>query len=69
MTVSVQGVDDKPTIEKALSVLPAADSKYLRKVYSDNVESVDLNHSFNCKSCDVSTELEVPLTADFFWFK
>lgn len=69
MTVSVQGVDDKPTIEKALSVLPAADSKYLRKVYADNVESVDLNHSFNCKSCDVSTELEVPLTADFFWFK
>ncbi len=69
MVVSVENVTDKAMIERALSVLPAADSRFLRKTYSDNVTGVDMRHSFNCKSCDNSAELEVPLTADFFWFK
>lgn len=69
MVISVQNVEDREMIERALTVLPASDSRYLRKVYSQVVKSVDMRHTFNCKSCDASTVLEVPLTADFFWFK
>jgi len=67
--VSVQQVEQRDMLEKALTVLPAADSRFLRKVYSQVVKGVDMRHTFNCKSCDFSTEMEVPLTADFFWFK
>lgn len=69
MVVAIQGVDDRVMIETAFNVLPAADSRYLRKVYQDTVTGIDMRHSFSCKSCDAETELEVPLTADFFWFK
>lgn len=69
MTVTVQSVEDREMIEKALSVLPAADSRYLRKVYSQVVKGVDMRHTFQCSSCESSTVMEVPLTADFFWFK
>jgi len=69
MVVAIQGVDDRVMIETAFNVLPAADSRYLRKVYQDTVTGIDMRHSFSCSSCDTQTELEVPLTADFFWFK
>lgn len=69
MVVAIQGVDDRVMIETAFNVLPAADSRYLRKVYQDTVTGIDMRHSFSCKSCDAETQLEVPLTADFFWFK
>lgn len=67
--VSIQQVEQRDMVEKALTVLPAADSRFLRKAYSQVVKGVDMRHTFSCKSCDNSTELEVPLTADFFWFK
>lgn len=69
MTVTVQNVVDREMIEKALTVLPAGDSRYLRKVYSQIVKGVDMRHTFQCSSCEESTVMEVPLTADFFWFK
>jgi hypothetical protein len=69
MVVSIQGVEDKELINNAFNVLPAADSRYLRKVYQETVTGIDMRHTFSCKSCDTQTELEVPLTADFFWFK
>jgi hypothetical protein len=67
--VSIQGVSDKTLIEKAINALPAADSKYIRKQYEKNVQGVDLKQNFICPKCSDETELEVPLTADFFWFK
>ncbi len=67
--VSIQQVEQRDMVEKALTVLPAADSRFLRKAYAQVVKGVDMRHTFNCKSCDFSTEMEVPLTADFFWFK
>ena len=69
MIVSVQNVQDKELILRAIEAMPAADSKYLRKVYSKYVKSVDLTKTFNCSSCGYETDMEVPLTADFFWFK
>lgn len=69
MVVAIQGVEDREMIESAFNVLPAADSRYLRKAYQETVTGIDMRHTFSCKSCDTESELEVPLTADFFWFK
>ena len=69
MVVSIQGVEDKETIIRVLSALPAADSRYLRKQYQATVKGVDLNKTFVCSSCSHEAEMVVPLTADFFWVK
>lgn len=67
--VSINNVEDKAQIAEALSVLPAKDAKYLRSTYQDTVKGVDMRQKYSCNSCDFQTEMEVPLTADFFWFK
>ncbi len=67
--VSIQGVVDRGTIENALSALPAKDSKFLRTRYQEVVRTKELIRAFVCKSCDYEADLEVPLNADFFWFK
>lgn len=67
--VSINGVEDEAMVESAINNMPAADSKYLRTAYQETLEGVDMRHSFTCKSCDYEGDLEVPLTADFFWFK
>lgn len=68
MIVSINDFD-KEMVKKAIEVMPASDSRYLRKTYLEIVPGVDLKKTFNCSSCDYSSDMEVPLTADFFWFK
>jgi len=65
--VSISGHTDRATINKAIEVLPAKDSLYLRAVYQRSVPSVDLTQIFTCSLCDHSQKMEVPLSADFFW--
>lgn len=67
--VSIQGVTDRGMIENALSSMPARDSRHLRTKYQEIVNSFELIRPFVCNSCSYEADLEVPLTADFFWFK
>ena len=69
MTLAIQGVTDKQVIEKALNSMPAKDSKYMRTVYQHTVPDVNLTRAFLCQKCDYEVDMEVPLTADFFWFE
>jgi hypothetical protein len=69
MIVSIQGLIDRDIINKAIDAMPAVDAKFLRNTYQKTIPNVDLNHTFTCSKCEYSTEMEVPLTADFFWFK
>lgn len=70
MTVlAINGITDKGTLEVAIENMPASDSKFLRNTYQDALKGVDMRHKFLCKSCDYEGEVEVPLSADFFWFK
>ena len=69
MVVAINEVTDKNTLQTALVNMPARDAKHLRTTYSQAVKGVDMRHSFSCDKCDYNGELEVPLTADFFWFK
>jgi rubrerythrin len=67
--VSINGATDQKVLEKAIDVLPAKDSKHLRTEYQKVVKPIDLTQHFTCNSCNYETDMEVPLSADFFWFK
>jgi len=69
MIVSIQGNTDKDTLTRVVSLLPAADSRFLRKQYQNTVKAVDLKKTFTCSACSYEAEMEVPLSADFFWVK
>lgn len=66
---SIHGVSDKGQIRKFLSMMPALDSKFLRKKYKETVPNVDMKQDFTCSECDTSQEVDVPFTAEFFWPK
>ncbi len=67
--VSVNGNPDRRYIESYVDSMPAYDSRYVRKVYNEINPSIDLTQDFECPKCGVTTPLEVPLNADFFWPK
>ena len=47
--------------------MPIIDSLSLRKHYKEVTPNVDMKFDFKCKSCGHEQELEVPITAEFFW--
>jgi len=67
--VSVSGRTDSTTIESLVNHLPARDSQYIRHTYSKAVPNVSLRQKFECSSCSLEDEMEVPLNAEFFWPK
>ena len=67
MIYSVNGNNTKEAIDHVSHNLPSADSAFLRKVYKTIVPNVELSLDFNCSHCSHSEQMEVPLTADFFW--
>ena len=65
--VSVSGHTDKGTIAQAVKHMTGKDSKLIRESYRRVVPNVELRSDFECRSCGASTEMEVPLSVDFFW--
>ena len=43
------------------------DARHLRYVNKLATPNIDMTQHFECQSCGYEQELEVPLTADFFW--
>ena len=67
IVTSVGDVSNRAEIEKFIDNLPSSDSLEIRRVYSKVTPNIDLTQDFECPSCNVTTALEVPLGADFFW--
>lgn len=67
--VSIKGITDKNLIQKAIENLPASDCRFILRKYEKIIDRVDMRQNFVCSKCGDENELEVPLTADFFWFK
>ena len=67
--VEIQNVTDKNALVQALEAMPVKDSKYIRAMYERIVVPLNMTKTFSCDNCEYQTTLEVPLTADFFWFK
>ena len=66
---SIEGHQDKKIINQAIEVMPAKDALHLRFEYQNLYPELELEHAFSCKKCGFSQEVEVPITADFFWIK
>ena len=67
--VSINGDPSPVQIGILATTMPARDSRYMRKVLASVVPNIDMTQENNCTNCDYSADLEVPLTADFFWPK
>lgn len=67
--VSVEGRSDPGSINALVEHLPAKDSRYLKEVFTKATPNIDLTQDFECSNCLHQQELEVPLTAEFFWPK
>ncbi len=65
--VSVDGTSDPSDLNDMIGDMPARDSRFLRKNYSQLVPAVRLREDFECMYCGAETETEVPLEATFFW--
>ena len=67
MIVAVNGNSTSEAINYVVENLPSVDVRHLRNAYKAASPNVDLTQHFECQNCDYESELEVPLTADFFW--
>jgi len=65
--ISVNGDETQQAINYAVENMPSADARHLRLMYKLATPNVDLAQHFECNECDYDQEMEVPLTADFFW--
>ena len=64
---SVNGNADANYISSYIDSMSAIDSRYLRSAYKKMVPNLDMACQFECKECGHEGEVEVPLSADFFW--
>jgi hypothetical protein len=67
--VSLNGITDRAQIDQFIMNMPAADSRHFRSVYAKLTPNYDLKQEYTCPSCDEFSDMEVPLTAEFFWPK
>tara|TARA_R100000008_G_scaffold76063_1_gene55653 strand:+ start:393 stop:1229 length:837 start_codon:yes stop_codon:yes gene_type:complete len=67
MIYSVNGNSDRQYVKSYIASMSALDSRYLRAAYAKIVPSVDFTCDFECEQCSFTSEVEVPLNADFFW--
>ena len=67
MLVSVDGDSSQEAIKYLVENLPAMDSRQLRLSYRLATPNIDLTQHFECSECDHEQNMEVPLSADFFW--
>jgi hypothetical protein len=65
--VSLNGETKRSLINKFVDVMPAQDSRFLRKEYMKAAPSVEMKNDFTCSSCGHEQEVDIPLTVDFFW--
>ena len=65
--VGVNGDRSAETVNMLVDNLPSLDARHIRLAYKLAAPNVDLTQHFQCPECDFSQEMEVPLTADFFW--
>lgn len=65
--VSVNGDSSRNAINYVANNMPSIDSRHLRMVVKEATPNVDLTQDFSCTNCGHEQEMEVPLTANFFW--
>jgi hypothetical protein len=69
LIVSANGVTDRAMITKLVGLLPLRDAQFARATYEAIKPDLDMGFPFTCESCNHTTRMEMPLTAEFFWPK
>ena len=69
ITVAVNGNDTQEAIDYFVNNVPSIDAQHLRASLECVTPNIDLTQDFVCNECGFEVEMEVPLTADFFWPK
>ena len=70
LAAMIEAVNGDPSIEAIrylVENIPSSDSRHLRTAYKLTAPNVDMTQHFECGECDYEQDMEVPLTADFFW--
>tara|TARA_Y100001937_G_C7135648_1_gene339867 strand:+ start:2111 stop:2962 length:852 start_codon:yes stop_codon:yes gene_type:complete len=67
MVVSVNGDNTPQALNYLIENIPSLDARHLRTCYKTASPNIDLTQHFSCENCGHEQEMEVPLTADFFW--
>lgn len=67
MLVSINGDSSQKTLSMIVENLPAADARHLRNLLKSLSPDLKMADQFVCPSCENEEEMEVPLTAEFFW--
>lgn len=67
IVTAVNGDSSSQAINYLVQNIPSIDSRHLRMMYKVVAPNVDLTQSFQCEECTHEQDMEVPLSADFFW--
>jgi hypothetical protein len=67
MLVAANGDTSAQAINYLVDNLPSVDSRHLRLAYRETAPNIDLTQNFECSACGHEQDMEVPLSADFFW--
>ena len=67
--VGVNGEASPFVVEAFIQALPARDARVLRTAYTESLPNIDMTQVFDCSNCGHSADMEVPLSANFFWPK
>ena len=67
LIISVNDVANGGEISDFVDNMPALDSRFLRACVVGATPNVDMSQEYSCSQCGYESEMEVPLTADFFW--
>ena len=67
MIVEISGHTDRTMISKFAENMPAGDARVLRKSYAEAKPDVDMSINYVCGECLSESEVDMPMTAEFFW--
>tara|TARA_B100001094_G_scaffold332483_1_gene404773 strand:+ start:17572 stop:18444 length:873 start_codon:yes stop_codon:yes gene_type:complete len=67
IVTSVNGNSSADAVNYVVDNMPSLDARYLRQAFKSVSPNLNMTQEFECIECDFESDLEVPLTADFFW--
>jgi len=64
---TVNGSNKLEDLNSFITNMPVLDGRHLRKVYNAVAPDLQLSTSYTCETCNSEEEVDLPLTAEFFW--
>ena len=64
---TVNGSGKIEDLNAFIATMPVLDGRRLRKLYNSVAPDLQLSTSYTCETCNSEEEVDLPLTAEFFW--